>query len=149
MDALTALSLAGAIIQFVEFGSKILSSGNELYKSTTGALSGNDEVNLVTTDLLAIVKKLQHEGNFDKDFEQICDEARKVAQELLIRLESLKVKGKHRLWKSLRQAVQTALSTDEIDALRSRLAYLSKALETRVLMDLRFDVSFFVSAEKI
>jgi hypothetical protein len=44
VDPLTALSLAGTIVQFVDFWSKLLLSGRELYKSGTGSLTVNDEI---------------------------------------------------------------------------------------------------------
>jgi hypothetical protein len=50
MDPLTALSLAGTIIQFVDFGCKLLAEGKELYKSTTGILTVNEELELAVDE---------------------------------------------------------------------------------------------------
>jgi len=117
------------IIQFTDFGCKILSSGHELY--------ANEELNLVIADLLAIATKLSHERGLSKDFEQICQNLRNMAENLLKRLKGLKIKGKNRVWESLRQAVQAALSKEEIAALQNSLSVLREALETRVLVSLR------------
>jgi hypothetical protein len=38
LDALSVVSLAATIIQFVDFGSKIVSKGYHLYESTDGVL---------------------------------------------------------------------------------------------------------------
>jgi hypothetical protein len=59
MDPLSALSLAGTVVQFVEFGGKLLKEGRELYRSTTGSLTVNDELELVVVDLQALVAKLK------------------------------------------------------------------------------------------
>ena len=106
MDLLSALSLTGNIVQFIDFGSKLLSGAHELYKSLSGTLVAYHELELVTTDLSALVIKLRK--SFDqgggiesadqdaaiqrRSFEQICDEAMKVAEELVQRLDKLKVK---------------------------------------------------------
>jgi hypothetical protein len=86
MDPLSALSLAGNIVQFVDFGLKLLSGAVELYKSPSGTLAAHHELELVTTDLSALVIKLRQ--SFDqgggirsadqdavtqrRSFEQIC-----------------------------------------------------------------------------
>lgn len=59
MDPLTALSVAGTIVQFADFGCKLLSGYRELYKSTSGTLAANEEIELVTVDLQAVVLKLR------------------------------------------------------------------------------------------
>jgi hypothetical protein len=41
MDPLTALSVAACVVQFVDYGTKLLSKGRELYKSADGALWEN------------------------------------------------------------------------------------------------------------
>jgi hypothetical protein len=59
MDPLSALSLAGSIVQFVDFGIKLLSGAGELYRSHTGTLKINDQIELTTNDLKAVIIKLQ------------------------------------------------------------------------------------------
>lgn len=50
MDPLTALSLAGNIIQFVDFGGRLLGGAGEIYHSAEGSLKVHDELELVATD---------------------------------------------------------------------------------------------------
>jgi hypothetical protein len=156
MDPLSALSVAGTIIQFVDFGTKMLSSGMELYKSTKGSLNVSEELELVTGDLQAVLVKLranadpensipsapspQSEAEIDEHrdgFLQICNNAMLIAGELLRKLNDLKVKeGKHRVWQTLRAAMRTAWSKDEISALRERLSSLSGSLTPRLLLEM-------------
>jgi hypothetical protein len=141
MEALAALSLAGNIIQFVDFSSKILSATYELYTSTTRSLTVNDELELVTLDLKALLGRLRQnpkgQQRSNDGFTRLCEEAAKVAQLLLDRLESLKVQCKHQKWRSLEKALKNAWSKQEIDGLRSRLSQLQQALDTHVLVSLR------------
>ena len=51
MDPLAALSLAGNIIQFVDFGGRLLGGAGEIYRSADGSLKVHDELELVATDL--------------------------------------------------------------------------------------------------
>jgi hypothetical protein len=59
LDPLTALSVAGTIVQFVDFSSKILSHTAEFYNSAEGALSTNEELELVTADLSNLLARLR------------------------------------------------------------------------------------------
>jgi hypothetical protein len=150
LDPLSAASLAGTIVQFVDFSSKLLSHGRELYKSASGKLTMDEELELVIADLKALVDKvrrtvisspsdapgrLTEEGqNAQNMFEAICNDAVKIAGELLARLNKLKIEGtKNRAWKTLQHLVIRLWTKDEIDGLLNRLSTLKEALGTRVL----------------
>lgn len=147
MDPLTALSVAGTIVQFADFGTKLLSEGCAMYKSSIGVLSTNQELDLVTSDLRAVIGKLEKlfqwqfvsispTGEEQEDFnmvEKICDDATKLAEEIVVRVNELKVKGrKYRKWKSFRQAIKSAWTREEISSLVKRRGALKDALLTRV-----------------
>jgi len=150
MDPLTVVSLVGNIVQFVDFSGKLLSNAVELYRSPVGTLAAHHELELVTNDLQALISKLRqsfHSGDGPpseenvsrrRSFEILCDEAVKVAEQIVNRLEKLKVKdGKLRKWHSLQNAVDTAWSRKEIVDLKNQLQGLKDALETRVLFSIR------------
>jgi hypothetical protein len=159
MDPLTALSVAGTIIQFVDFGSKLLSSGIELYKSVQGTLKVHEELELVTSDLNSVIIKFRQRsrsplGEIDRplttdnqhqedSFHTICDEAARIANELLTRLQKLKVKanGKLRSWESLKAAVKAAWSQDEIASLTRRLSTLKEVFYSRYMLSLGYRCS--------
>jgi hypothetical protein len=149
MEPFSALSLAGNIIQFVDFGARLLSNARELYRSPVGSLSVHDEITLVTTDLETLVKRLRGSVNARPSSEEndnqlqtlrkICDEAAAVAEELLKRLGTLKLSGdgKHRRWQTVGLAVRSLWNEKEIAGLLNRLVMLKEALKTRVLFSLR------------
>jgi hypothetical protein len=63
-----------------------------------------------------------------------------------VRLNKLKVKdGKQRIWRSLKEAVETAWSKNEVADMKRRLLSFREALETRVLFSIRYAAAFFVS----
>jgi hypothetical protein len=152
MDPLSALSVAGTVVQFVDFCFKLFSHSKEFYQSATGRLTADEELVLVTTDLQAVVIRIQraafpNQSNTPRCLEgeeeahqntlgQICNDTSKVASELLAKLDKLKLDSsdrKYRRWKTLSQAVNTLWSKEEIDGLRTRLSTLKEALQTRVL----------------
>ncbi|CZR66945.1 uncharacterized protein PAC_16845 [Phialocephala subalpina] len=154
MDPLIALSLAGTIVQFVDFGSKLISDCCQLYKSSHGTLDVNEQLGLTTADLQSVVSKLRGSSNLVPDehhqedaevhtcqedsFQQICDEAAQIAEELLNRLDRLKVKeGEYRRWKCLKAAVKSAWSKDEIVRLTRRLSIFKDSLNGRLLLSIR------------
>jgi hypothetical protein len=59
MNPLSALSLAGTIIQFVDFGRKLLGGAVDIYRSASRSLAVNDEIELEATDLKELVVKLR------------------------------------------------------------------------------------------
>jgi hypothetical protein len=153
MDPLTALSVAGTIVQFVDYGTRLLSNARELYKSSAGTLDANNELELVTTDLQALITKLRASVPLSEDqgdgepssFETLCDEAAKVAEELLGRLDKLKNKKEtHKIWHSLQKAEECEWSKKEIGELKTRLIGFREALETTVLFSIRYDEVYIV-----
>ncbi len=134
MDALSAFSLAGNIIQFIHFGSRLLSNARELSKSSFGSLAVHDEITLITTDLETLSNKLrlsmceslggEENENQWQSLRKICDEAAVVAEALLRRLETLKLKcgSKSRVWARSQLAVRSLWNEKEITSLSDRLA---------------------------
>jgi hypothetical protein len=150
MDGLTAPSLAGNIIQFVDFGTKLLSRAEELYRSSRGSLGVNDEVELVTADLKDLITKLrgsflkkeggdlcEHDQTQLASFRKVCDEAVKIADELVERLKKLKVNRKFKRLTSLHRAIKTIWSEKEVAILMRRLLTLKETLESHVLFSIR------------
>jgi hypothetical protein len=143
MEALAAFSLAGTILEFSRFGMDLLRDGRELYKSSKGVLSANEQLELATADLQALLVKLNArewpalEEENETTFHRIYLEAEKVAAELLHRLEDLKVRrGKSRKLESVRKAIESAWTKDEIDSLMKKLAGFKDAVETHILFSI-------------
>jgi hypothetical protein len=116
MDPLAALSLAGNIIQFIDFGSGLLSTTKQLYKSSAGSLTAHDEIELVTTDLSNLITKLKQDpmGGEPRSLRRVCDEAADVASQIVTKLGEMKVKeGKYRGLRSLQAAIRQAWSAKD------------------------------------
>lgn len=58
-----------------------------------------------------------------------------MSNELLSVLQSLKVRGDHRIWESFHQALRSEWKKDDIEELQRRLDRISNQLSTRVLLN--------------
>jgi hypothetical protein len=102
LSPLDALSLAGTIIWFVDFSSKVLSQTRQLYVSQAGALPVNQELELVTSDLFALSQKLPDvelespETQEGKALRKLAVSCSEIAVELSTKLNGLKVDAKHK-----------------------------------------------------
>jgi hypothetical protein len=57
MDPVTALSLAAAVVQFVDFGSEILSEAKQIHEA--GSSTGVSDLDKVTQDLMDANRRLK------------------------------------------------------------------------------------------
>ena len=120
MDPLSALSVAASVVQFVDFGRKIVSKTNEIHNSSKGE-SIDNALTEATAKRLTILAKdlessLQLEGHqdlpSDKTLYNICVSCIILGNQLTARFDKLRVHSdaKHRAWKSFRQALKSVWS---------------------------------------
>ncbi|KAI9650845.1 hypothetical protein NHQ30_000880 [Ciborinia camelliae] len=161
MNPLDALSLAGTIIQFVDFSSKVLAGTSELYKSGAKSLTVHEQLSLVADDLSKLSKRLSNSYwglsergilsiPADDSFINICRAAAEVSTELNTKLDNLNVTtiGKHRKWQSLKQALKSVWSEKELTALMNRLALLRDSIQMHIVVDLRRDQLHLISTSQ-
>jgi hypothetical protein len=145
MAELAALGLAGNIIQFVDFGIKLLGNGRELYRSATGNTAEDLEIETVTGDLKILsqhlYKPLQPNRIVSADeaaLQNLAVECEKLATKLLSELDKLKVKDEgSRKWKSFKKALARVMKENEIQELEDRLARFQKQINQRLLHMMR------------
>lgn len=97
MDPFSALSLACAIVQFVDFGSKLIKGTTEIYGSTAGATSQDESLKFVTEKLKALTFSLycgasSPQSALEKGLQELAEECRKLSKELLDHLKKTTAK---------------------------------------------------------
>jgi hypothetical protein len=150
LDALTALSLAGTIIQFVDFSGKLLAKGHEIYVSVDGASIGNNDLEAAAKNLRDLNERLNASAvsrrgdvvdaisESEVALIQLTTKCSAVAEELLAVLDHLKVQGgSNRRWKSFQQALKSSLKQGRVDEINSRLQALRQELSFNVLVSFR------------
>ena len=147
MDPLTALSLASSVIQIVDFSTKLVTKGHKIYKSADGTLSENVDTEMVDQDLNQLTAHLQHTlrasndnaplNQADISLVELCRRCNALSLELQTKLNKLKVVGKHRKWKSARQALKSVCGRDNLEQFAHRLAIYRDEINLNITVSLR------------
>ncbi|KAI0173386.1 hypothetical protein GGR52DRAFT_571899 [Hypoxylon sp. FL1284] len=140
MDPLSAFALAGNVLQFIEFATKLLSTGVQVYKSATGTADSNLAIEDISRNLSSLSSRLgTSDGGFRGPANQdalrsIANSCHADCDRLLTVLNDLKVKGgSQRAWKSFRAALKLAWKDEqEIDKLTSRLRDQQSAMTLHI-----------------
>jgi len=148
LDALSALGVAGNVVQFVQFSGSLISRAVELYRSSTGLLAQHEELLASAHSLKQNARGLVGSGSgsltagFGASEDDIslynltalCDE---LADKLIALLDDLKPKpGRNRKWEAARQIVRSAYRDSAVNELVERMRQLRDALNTHLLIAL-------------
>jgi hypothetical protein len=147
MDPLSCLGIASSIVQFVDFGLRVVSKGKQIYRSVDGSLAENLDLEIVTNDLLVLQAKLQcfrtaasspQSDSYNANaFETLSRACADLAVRLLERLNMAKAQGRFRRWKSLRQALKSVWSKQDIEEMANRLHRFRSELQLHILVSLK------------
>lgn len=135
------------MLQFLDFASKIVSKGREIYNSSSGTLLPNDELEMVANDFPVINKRLKMSippaskittlSTDEQALGAVAEKCTAIGQELLDALERLNLPGKKRKWQSLYQALKTVWNQDKIDGISTRLSLFRDELELHLLVSMK------------
>lgn len=146
LDPLTALSVASSVVQFVDFGIKLVTEGYELYEK--GGLLQNDEIELVTKDLTRLTKNLAAKPSFERNYSVVSGDERELqnlasscqqlGDQLLSLLASLKPRQPQSGLESFRKAVRSMRKRGTVTDIEKRLERFQKQLVTHLIAILRY-----------
>ena len=152
LDPITALGVAGNVMQVIDFSYKLVSEGNKIYHSTNGALEENRAAEELASDLARLTSglsesqrkwiKARGDTQLDPDetrLRNICDRCTEIAVELNVQLQKLKVQdgSNHRRLKSYKQAIVSVWRNDSVEQIATRLDKYRQELNTHILFGLR------------
>jgi hypothetical protein len=139
METLAIIGLVGNIVQFVDFSGKLISKSTELYRCSEGALAEHLDIEMATNHLVLLNSKLKEAATSTGDgaLESLCISCGAAADNLLATLDKVKVRDKQHKWKSIRKALRSVWSKEEIEDLERRLATFREELNFHVVVDLR------------
>jgi hypothetical protein len=107
MEANATLGLAANILQFVDFGNKILSKGNEIYTSADGTLMENVTIEAVVSHLKNTLGRLHAYPMVRSAVAQrLQNECNRLINDILGALDKVKYNGSPSKWKSHRKALK-------------------------------------------
>ncbi|KAF8851240.1 hypothetical protein BDZ45DRAFT_767290 [Acephala macrosclerotiorum] len=161
MEAMAAFGVAGNVIQFLDFGQKLVSTSLEIYIARSGASTSNKEyekllqdfiesIDIVSENLLQYDRRLDitpPQASSQNGLQEIVDDCRSLAAKLLTRFEKLKLQRKPGLWKSSVRAVKCMWQESELVDLQKRLSRYQSQFEWRILLSLRQDVNLMADRQ--
>lgn len=125
LDPFAALSVASAVVQFVDFGTKLISKGKEIYQSADGVLADHAEQAAISSRLAELSTRLSNSLLFfatgkklspaEEALQEVTVECMQFADDFTGALNDLRVTGSHRIWKSFRQALKSVWKKKEIE----------------------------------
>lgn len=108
IDPISALAIAGNVVQFTEFAGKLLSKTRKIYNSHDGALVENLELEAAARNLMDLSAQISNScrtevanvqlTSEDLNLRSVCDNCVNVAEELLRLLGKLKARGQQGKW---------------------------------------------------
>ena len=145
LDPFSALGLASNIIQFIEFGGKLVSKSAEVYNSAAGSATEQQDIELAARHLRKLCEDLVRTGrageNWSEDekaLRQLAHSCASSAHELIAILHTLKVeigtKGVQRRMQSLRLALRSMGQESRIEAFERKLDYFRSELTLHLVI---------------
>jgi hypothetical protein len=145
MEPLSALAVACAVVQFVEFGSKLVGTGLKVYKSTDGAPEEVVEIGALAAHAEQLSKKLAssrqthllNTGAQDEaKLRELASRSEKLANEIVAILS--KIRGEpHKTWSAVRTSVQLKWNEGNIKILQARLDAVKSEISLQLLCMMR------------
>jgi hypothetical protein len=142
LDPLTALSVAGNIVQFIDFGIKLLKDCRDLIGSVDCVLKRNREFATITEDLTYLNERIKNSVTFPEEditITEVSKECKSLSSTLTKIFYSLKIQPDHkqRKWHIFQQALISMISAGEIKDLATRLSNMRAQLQTHILVNIK------------
>lgn len=145
MDPLSAIGLASAIVQFVDFGSRIVSGALEISRSATGATRENAAIENATTKLQLLNDELTKHSqsrpsgaNPQDPLLQLTQECVDLSEKLIVKLAQLKAGPGSTRYLTFRKALKTVWQKDKIDAMQTRLGEIRDLQMLAAIVNMRY-----------
>ena len=152
LDPLTAISLASSVVQFTEFGIRLVTGTIELYYSADGANTERSSLEFRITQVRNLANQVMYPLEHNDDdrspsrhgqvLRELVASCKEIASDLLLVLDNLKVKrpaGPGRKLESFRKAIaaQTPWNKDKIASLDKRLRGVKEAMFDQIQLMMR------------
>lgn len=141
MEALAAVSLAGNLIQFIDFATSLVTKTSEVYWSASRTLKEHDDQKSIANDLKDLDSRLISRpsgAQADPVLEKLCSQCTAVAEELLDALNPLAIKGKCSKFQSFRKTLKVLWGKEKVLSIERSVAGFRQELVLHVTVDLRY-----------
>lgn len=144
MDPFTAISLAGNIVQFVDFGGKIVITALKIYRSSSGTTEDGLDAEKVADSMSTLKSKIESGlsrslTTTDKQLLDLGGQCVEIADAIVKVFRSPDMSQTPSARRAIKQALRLAWKKEDIEKLKERLASFKEQLESHILVDLRQD----------
>ncbi|KAF2116983.1 hypothetical protein BDV96DRAFT_16670 [Lophiotrema nucula] len=142
MEVIATIGVISSVVQLVDFSSRCLAKGVQLYQSTSGVLDENEAIGTALEHLVSLKDVVLNATASDADsaLKELCQAVTGAALELAEALEKVKVKkapGEAARWRSMRKAIRSVWSKEKIRELEHRLEGLRLELSLHITFKTR------------
>ncbi|KAL9089277.1 MAG: hypothetical protein Q9165_005845 [Trypethelium subeluteriae] len=143
LDPLSALGVAAAVVQFVDYGTKLARRVSEI--AARGSTADNDEIEKTTIQLRSLSASAREHSRSGNDqlsapeqgLNAIAFSCCGVADELIALLDELKLGDSRNIFRSIKNAYKSEQKQDRIARLQSVLEGLQVQMNQQLLLVLR------------
>lgn len=144
MDPLSAISLASAVISFIDFGCQITSEAHEIYRSSHGLTKDFEEIQDTCERSKELIKAIKLEVNATdhEGLQTLAESCLETANEITTVLDKLKSSsygGKQAgKFKSIRKAFVQYRGKDKVEELNKKLQNHRRDLSDHIIFLTRY-----------
>lgn len=131
----SAVGLAAAIVQLVEFSWNLLSTAHTVYTSKSGLTAEHEDLNGIADNLIKLDNDLTAVaglGEIPDSLRVLASHCKEIAEELRQILYTLRVKYPHKKWQSFVQAIRSVYMKDQVESLAQRLDRLKSEMQLQI-----------------
>ena len=141
MDPLSALSIAAAVVQFADFGVRLVKNAVELYQAPSGQKRHHLDLAIVSQDLLGFVGSLESKIKDRRNvagevFLRLAGECASINNELQAILEKLRARGTTKIALAVDSwvvALKQVGYTGDVDVLARRMGEVRQQMNVALL----------------
>ena len=144
LDPFSALSVASAAIQFVQFGCQLVSETQEIYHSASGATKDNITIGEITNDIKELSRNLKKQASVrdpsadDLELGRLVSSCYEEAERLTGLLETLEVPANATKWASFRKAIKNARKQGKVEKIEKRLSKIQRQIDYHLQFNMRY-----------
>lgn len=146
LEGLAALGIVSNVVQLVDFGSRLLTKSQALYRSANGLLAEDSELETIAGCIQRLSRSLidphvhdDFTSQDESDLVALATLCKGIADDLLNATEQLRIKDVHRKRQTFLVALKTIWKPDKIDDVRKRLDLASSQMTLSLLKMMKGD----------
>jgi hypothetical protein len=146
MEPFSALAIATAVVQFLDFTANVVSGTCEIYTNSLDHAHRNTDLKQISTSLVTLTDDIgssladtqtQKLSSRDQQLDGLARRCRELGSRLLATLERLQSDRKPNLWASFRLALRSIWSERDIESMEKLLEKYQRQISMHLLVSIR------------